>query len=135
MTYFTNSKYDLYIKKSNIQQAGLGVFTNEYIPANSYIDSYYGEYIEAKYYGGEYFIRINDDLGINAINFPRCYMAMINDACYIPTSKRKLKKWIFHNFINNCKFVINNNKIDVYSTCDININDELFISYGQDYWM
>ena len=110
--YYHKSKFDLFIQKSKIINSGLGIFTNDFIKANTFIDYYFGEYTE-HLIGGEYFFRIteknNDDninCGINAINLPRCYMAMLNDASYIPTSKRKLKKFIEHNYKNNCKYIV-----------------------------
>ena len=140
--YYHKSKFDLFIQKSKIINSGLGIFTNDFIKANTFIDYYFGEYTE-HLIGGEYFFRIteknNDDninCGINAINLPRCYMAMLNDASYIPTSKRKLKKFIEHNYKNNCTFIVDkiNKKIEIYSLVDIQIAEELFIFYGPEYW-
>ena len=140
--YYHKSKFDLFIQKSKIINSGLGIFTNDFIKANTFIDYYFGEYTE-HLIGGEYFFRIteknNDDninCGINAINLPRCYMAMLNDASYIPTSKRKLKKFIEHNYKNNCTFIVDkiNKKIEIYSLVDIQIGEELFIFYGPEYW-
>ena len=132
---YHRSTYDLFIDKSSIVNSGLGVFTKNFIPKNSLIDEYYGEYIE-NFPGGEYFFKIDENCGINAINTPRCYMAMLNDASYRPTSKRGLRKFVDHNFINNCYFVtdIENKKVRVYSLIDIQYNTELFISYGSEYW-
>jgi hypothetical protein len=151
--YYHKSKFDLFIQKSKIINSGLGIFTNDFIKANTFIDYYFGEYTE-HLIGGEYFFRIteknnddknnddknnddknnddknNDDninCGINAINLPRCYMAMLNDASYRPTSKRKLKKFIEHNYKIN-------KKIEIHSLVDIQIGEELFIFYGLEYW-
>ncbi len=132
---YHKSQFSLYISNSNINNSGYGVFTNSFIPKDSLIDEYRGIYTESLY-GGEYFFRIDDDGGINAIDSPRCYMAMLNDASYIPTSKRALKKFVKHDFFNNCYFKtdIENRKVYVYSLVDITPNSELFISYGIDYW-
>jgi hypothetical protein len=63
-------------------------------------------------------------------------MAILNDASYIPTSKRSLRKFVKHDYKNNCYFKsdIINRKVYVYSLTDIEPNSELFISYGIDYW-
>ncbi len=129
------SQFSLYISNSNIVNSGYGVFTDSFIPKDSLIDEYLGTYTESLY-GGEYFFRIDENGGINAIDSPRCYMAMLNDASYIPTSKRALKKFVTHNFTNNCYFKtdIENRKVYVYSLVDIDSKSELFISYGMDYW-
>jgi SET domain-containing protein len=132
---YHKSHFDLYINISNIQNSGYGVFTKTFIPKDTIIDEYFGEYTESLP-GGEYFFRINNDGGINAIDLPRCYMAMLNDASYKPISKRALRKFVDHNYKNNCYFKVDeiNKKVYVYSLCDILENSELFVSYGCDYW-
>lgn len=129
------SQYDLYINKSNIQNSGYGVFTKSFIPKDTLIDEYYGEYTESLP-GGEYFFRINSDGGINAIDEPRCYMAMLNDASFVPKSKRQLRKFVHHEYKNNCFFKVDeiNKKVFVFSKIDISPETELFISYGDEYW-
>ncbi len=132
---YTHSQFNLFIRKSNILGSGFGVFTHDFIPKGSLIDKYMGKYVEGLY-GGDYFFRIDDSIGINALEPPRCYMAFLNDASYRPTSKRGLRRFVEHSFINNCKFEvdINNKKVSVYSIIDIEPESELFISYGNDYW-
>jgi hypothetical protein len=130
---YHKSNYNLYIDKSHIENSGFGVFTNDFIPKDTLIDEYFGEYTESLP-GGEYFFRIDEICGINAIDTPRCYMAMLNDASFIPISNRALKKFIYHSFHNNCYFKIIDKKVYVYSSIDIDYNSELFISYGKDYW-
>ena len=135
--YYHKSEYDLFLKESGILYAGLGVFTNSFIEKESFIDFYYGDIIDYPTYG-EYCVGLLDDkLSINAINYPRCYMAMLNDASYKPTSKRAIrrKKFIDHDFFNNCYFKKEENKVKVYSLYDIEPGSELFISYGENYWL
>ena len=131
--YYHKSNFKLYIDNSNITKSGLGVYTREFIPKDSLIDEYYGEKIDYLY-GGEYYFKIDKYYGINAEKFPRCYMAMLNDAEYKPTSKRKLRTFVYHNFVNNCYFKIEDRKIKIFSKDDIYSNTELFISYGYEYW-
>ena len=135
LNLYHKSSFDLYVDKSSIPNSGFGIFTRSNIPKDTYIDDYYGEIVESCY-GGEYYFSITEKLGINAITTPRCYMAMLNDASYRPTSKRKLSKFIEHNYKNNCYFVtdIENKRVKVYSSVDIIPNTELFISYGENYW-
>ena len=120
--YYHNSKFDLMIKQSQIKEAGLGVFTNMFIPANTFIDFYRG----IKCYGlkgGNYFFSLNNMVGIDAQSYPRCYMAMIND---VYKSNHSI----------NCEFIIDeeNKTIEIYSSKDIEPESELFISYGDSYW-
>jgi hypothetical protein len=118
--YYHNSKYNLKIHNSNIKLAGKGVFTEEPIPINSFIDFYTGD----SYYNvkcGMYFVEISDIYGINAIAFPRCYMAMINDAYN-------------SQYTNNCEIRIENDNIEIWSLRNIEKGEELFFSYGNEYW-
>ena len=121
--YYHNSKFDLQINKSQIKEAGLGVFTNDFIPNNTFIDFYKGN----KCYGlkgGSYFFCINNIIGIDAQAYPRCYMAMLNDVYNT-------------NNIVNCEFIIDEDKktIEIWSCLDIEPKSELFISYGDSYWI
>lgn len=120
--YYHNSKFDLEIKKSNILAAGFGVFTNEFIPANTFIDFYKGNTCSGLK-GGLYFFSLNNVLGIDAQSYPRCYMAMINDSYN-------------SDFTINCEFIINekDKKVEIWSCKNIEENSELFISYGDSYW-
>jgi SET domain-containing protein len=126
-SYYNNSQYKLKIDISTIKNAGNGVFALEPIAKNKFIGYYEGDVI-FHIQCGSYYISINDDCGINAVCYPRCYMAMIND-----TYRTDYKY--------NCEFVINENnsdynkKVEIWSISDININDELFIDYGNNYWI
>lgn len=126
-SYYNNSQYKLKIDVSTIKNAGDGVFALEPIEKNKLIGYYEGD-VMFHIHCGSYYISINDDCGINAISYPRCYMAMIND-----TYKTDYKY--------NCEFIINesssdyNKKVEIWSISDININEELFISYGSHYWI
>lgn len=123
--YYHSSIFNLVIDKSNIISAGKGVFTEESISDNTFIDFYTGD-ICYNIRCGEYFVEIDDNCGINAISFPRCYMAMINDAYN-------------SQFINNCEIRINYNKtlnncVEIWSIKNIEKGEELFLNYGEEYW-
>ena len=118
-TYFHNSAFCLEIKQSQINGAGMGVYTLDFIPNHSFIDYYIGDF--CKYPLSKYFIEIDHNFGIDAGQFPRCYMAMINDS-YQTT------------YTNACEFLIENKTVSVYSIRDIQPGEELFISYGDQYW-
>ena len=126
-SYYNNSEYKLKIDTSTITNAGDGVFALEPIAKNKFIGYYEGD-VMFHIKCGSYYISINDECGINAICYPRCYMAMIND-----TYKTDYKY--------NCEFIINesnddyNKKVEIWSNSDINTNEELFISYGNHYWI
>lgn len=146
---FHNSSFDLFIKESNLINAGYGVFTHDFIPKGSFIDYYVGDIYESSFGGGgTYYFHINDQYGIDAFNQPRCYMAMINDANFNLTVKNRNKNKkqrknknknnipIINSYSNNCEFRVNEDELEVmvYSKENIEIETELFISYGSDYW-
>ena len=119
--YYHNSRFRLKIDKSSIKLAGKGVITEEPIPNETFIDLYEGD-ICYSIKCGVYFVEIDETCGINAMSFPRCFAAMINDSYN-------------SEFNNNCEMRINdNNRIEIWSIKDIGINEELFMSYGDEYW-
>jgi hypothetical protein len=144
--YFHNSIYNLYLETSQIPNSGSGVFTKDFIPNNTFIDEYVGD-IYTYNPGGFYVVEINTNYFIDAKNYPRCFMSMINDCEYITKQyKKKKNKKIdvtpkvyydkYNNkLITNCQFVYNDKKCLIYSTTDILSDSELFISYGADYWL
>ena len=121
--YYHTSTYKLQIGSSTILNAGKGVFADEYIERDIFIDYYYGNEIE--YIGtGPYFVGFEDGsriLGIDGIVFPRCYMAMVNDAYRTP-------------FRNNCRIDVVNEQIEIWSIADIFSGQELLMNYGSNYW-
>jgi hypothetical protein len=144
--YSHNSVFALYLEKSQIPNGGLGVFTKDAIPPNTFIDEYTGEKLRIG--GGAYVLEISDTCRVDARDYPRCYMAMLNDCSFIAKQTLRKKKRTVnvtpvayydaaHNPLEiNCKFVldVDNNRAYVYSVQEIKPNSELFVSYGEDYW-
>jgi len=121
--YFHHSSFNLYINKSNIEDAGSGVFTHDEIPTDTIIDEYVGELYEINICPSRYFIEIEKGVGIDAFDFPRCYMAMVNDT------------YGTHEKI-NCEFVIDvkERRVFIKSIAAISPGEELYVSYGNQYW-
>lgn len=146
-SYVHNSQFNLFIAPSQIPNAGLGVFTKDFIPANSLIDEYFGD-IYSFNPGGGYVLELEPGHYIDARNYPRCYMGMINDCEFIPKKFiRKKKRKINvtppayydknnNKLITNCEFInkLSIKKSYVVSLIDIQPGSELFISYGSSYW-
>lgn len=146
-SYYHNSTYNLYLATSQIPDSGLGVFTKDFIPAGSFIDEYYGD-VYSFNPGGFYVLELKPNYYIDARNYPRCYMGMINDCEFIAKKIIKKKKRKIdvtpeaYYDKNNNKLIINcefkkdteNNKSLIFSIIDIAPESELFISYGPDYW-
>ncbi len=121
--YYHTSPFDIYIETSQIPNAGYGVYTKEFIPEGSVVDEYYGELYEIQHSPSRYYLEIDKGVGIDAFNYPRCYMAMINDTYGTG-----------HTI--NCEFVCDKEARRAYIRClkDIQPNTELFVSYGNAYW-
>lgn len=119
--YYHTSPFELFIQQSQVPKAGMGVFTRQIIPKDTIIDEYYGELYAISHSPSRYFFEIEEGLGIDAFNFPRCYMAMIND---IYDSQHK----------HNCEFIVDSKRVFVKSTSLIQPEQELFVSYGDQYW-
>lgn len=125
--YYNNTKFILDIKPSNIKNGGNGLFSLQNIPNETMIGYYIGDILSGNNKVTDYSFEISKKYFIDAKEFPRCFIAMINDA---KNSQ----------FVNNCEFRIiekkikKNNKICLYSIKDIKRYDELFASYGDEYW-
>jgi hypothetical protein len=117
-SYYHTSPYTLDIRASTIKNAGLGVFVGKDIPAGVYIDVYTGDLLSIA--TSRYYFQIDDGIGIDAGSYPRCYMAMLNDG---------FEK-------NNCMFRVDDEtrQVSVWSIRDIKAGEELFVSYGEDFW-
>ena len=93
-------------------------------------------------------LEIDTNCYVDARDFPRCYMAMLNDCSHIAKQYVKKKKrkiditppayYDTNNnvLVVNCEFVIDSvaKRAFVYSVSEISSGSELFISYGPDYW-
>ena len=117
-SFYHTSPYTLDIRKSMIANAGLGVFTGKDIPADVCIDVYTGDLLSIA--TSLYYFQINEGVGIDAGSYPRCYMAMLNDG--------------FGK--NNCEFRVDDEMrhVSVWSIRDVEAGEELFVSYGEDFW-
>jgi SET domain-containing protein len=125
--YYNNTEFILDIQLSNIKNAGNGLFSFQYIPKDTMIGYYKGDVLSGNNKVTDYSFEISPKYFIDAKEFPRCFIAMINDA---KNSQ----------FENNCEFRIIEKKIKknsiicLYSIKDIKKGDELFASYGDEYW-
>lgn len=121
--YYNNTSFKLELRCSNIVNAGTGVFAMEEIKSGTIIGKYQGE-IKAtsiKTNNLDYSIVLNGKYYIDAQKFPRCYIAMVNDA-------------YSSNYNNNCIFKKNGKSVYLIAVQDINKGDELFVSYGHKFW-
>ena len=123
--YYNNTKFALELKDSQIENAGIGLFTKEKIKKNRLIGYYGGELLKVKNenYDPDYSIEINNRYVIDGSKYPRPFTSMMNDA-------HKSK------FSNNCEFIVDlaKKRVEMRATRIINEGEELFIDYGEEYW-
>jgi hypothetical protein len=131
--FYNDGSFNLYITHSQLPDAGLGVYTEDFIPEDTIIGEYKGEIVKSyNLETNDYFYELVEadeangvmGVGIDSSKLPRCYMAMLNDAQFSKT------------YSNNCVFEgeIEEGKVYAVSTRDIHPEEELFVSYGEGYW-
>jgi SET domain-containing protein len=120
----------LRIKKSSIKNAGKGVFTKRNFKKEEVICEVIGEVVKVK----NYIQRIEKCLTVEG------YAIEITSKRYLDTyHTEQCAKYINDayksNFKNNCEFIIDENeKIYVVALSNIMNGEELFITYGKEYW-
>jgi len=115
------------IRESTIAGAGSGVFAKIKIPKNTLIGIYIGLYTKSRGRDllSKYVWKVGKSDYIDAKKITSCMMRYVND--------NHDKKAI------NCEAVYHED-VDIsiclhYISCkDININDEIFVAYGEDFW-
>ena len=120
--YNYNTEFNLEVKRSSIKNAGLGVFTNQFIPRNTFLGEYIGVLKTSNQFScGLYALELKSGNLIDAFEYPRSVFAMINDSR-------------FSDYTYNCKFIITESKAEIWTINNIYKDEELFINYGDDYW-
>ena len=126
MKYWQHEKKlrNLRIKKSNIPNAGKGLFTTKYIPKGAVIAGYTGERV------------INKDP-----NYGNPYALQIKKYTFIDASKSNTAEG---RFANDCRGACKNNALLQYDKANkkaflaakhnIKAGSEITTSYGKDYW-
>jgi len=126
------------VKKSNIPNAGKGLFTTVDLPKNSRVLIYQGEMmlqndghadkIDKKTKTPDdhsycWFLNGKEEICINSIHTPQFKARYVNDA-YKTKFKNNLRP----------SFDYKNKRVSYISIKNIKAGDELFISYGEPYW-
>ncbi len=122
----------LIVKKSQLPQAGKGLFTTKSIKKNTKIIEYKGEIIDWKEYCKRvkedkdgYLFHITNKKCIDAYNTPQHKARYANDA-------RGLIK--IKGLKNNAIYEVIDGKCYIVSTRNINIGEEIFVDYTKEYW-
>ena len=121
---------NLLVKKSTIPGAGKGLFTTKSIPKGARIAEYKGKvstWKDADHSKGlnAYIYYVNRNNVIDASKHKEILARYVNDA---KGCENGLK------LINNCIYVIENNRVFLESKKDIPANSELMAAYGKEYW-
>lgn len=122
----------LIVKKSQLPNAGKGLYTNQPIAKGEKIIEYKGEIIDWKEYEKRvaedkdgYLFFINKKRCIDAYSTPRYKARYANDAAGLSRVKG-LK--------NNACYEIFGDQCFIVSTRNIEAGEEIFVSYSKDYW-
>lgn len=122
----------LIVKKSQLPNAGKGLFTTSKILKGSKVIEYKGEIIDWKEYEKRvandedgYLFFINKKNCIDAFHTPQYKARYANDAEGLSVVKG-LK--------NNCKYEVFNNKCFIVAEKNINAGEEIFVTYTKEYW-
>ncbi|WP_339614160.1 SET domain-containing protein-lysine N-methyltransferase [uncultured Winogradskyella sp.] len=121
----------LYIKSSQIKNAGKGLYTAIDIYKDEIISLFKGEVIaneeaakRAQLYEDKYFINLLDDSILDSMHTD-CYAKYANDAAGLSNS----------NFKNNAKITLDDdNNVCIKASKKIKQGEEVFCSYGKRYW-
>lgn len=141
--YFNNTQYNLVIKNSQIENAGLGLFLDikaKPILKNALLGYYFGYWncedknqSNCSYY-------INNRISIDVKMDNRPYTSIMNDAYRTEFTNNIISKCTLDEKIlqqirkKNCNKYDPNKIIELYATHDIMPGDELFFEYGENYW-
>lgn len=122
----------LIVKKSQLPNAGKGLFTTTPIKKGEKVIEYLGEIIDWKEYEKRvtedkdgYLFFINKKTCIDAWDTPQHKARYANDAAGLSRTKG-LK--------NNCVYEVEKNRCFIVATRDIAKGEEIFVSYTKEYW-
>ena len=123
-------KKQLYIKKSKIPNAGMGLFTKKPIAKGTRIIEYTGKRAKWKDVKDEdgkngYIFYINRNHVIDALPTKKAYARYANDARGLVRIK---------GLLNNSDYIVDGLKAYIESKKDIPAGGEILVDYGKDYW-
>ncbi len=120
----------LYVKKSTIPNAGMGLFTRKFIPKGTRIVEYKGRrstWKEVKDEDGRngYIFYINRNIVIDGKPWKSALARYANDARGLVRVK---------GVTNNSDYIVDGTRAYIESKKDIPAGAEVFVDYGKDYW-
>lgn len=120
----------LFIKRSQIRQAGLGLFTKININKGACIIEYKGSLENWKDVKDEdgynvYLLRVDVRHAINALPYKKALGRFANDA-------KGINRVV--GLSNNAEYLIEGKRCFIYATKGIKKGEEILVSYGRSYW-
>ena len=133
------------IKESTIPGAGSGAFAKQFIPANTDLGRYYGRTSSSTPKDGSYAWRIDgkyidanfgcDEMGLSVkqrtTRVPWC---VDNPLKYVNAPKNENEKHLVNTIMETKEDEHGNVLPHYYTTRDIDVGEELFVDYGDEYW-
>lgn len=125
---------NLEIKKSQIPNAGMGLYTHQLIKRGEVVVEYKGEVItwaqcqkrnDALEGVGAYYFYISDRKCVDALHTPEALARYANDAAGIVR---------IEGYRNNARFEVIKGKPYIVASRNIKPGEEVFVSYGKVYW-
>jgi uncharacterized protein len=125
-------KMALIVKKSQLPDAGRGLFTTKAIAKGEKVIEYRGEIIEWKQYSERvkankdgYLFFVSRKKCIDAWSTPQYKARYANDAAGFTRVK---------GLTNNCVYEVEDNRCYIVSIKPIKAGEEIFVSYTKEYW-
>jgi SET domain-containing protein len=121
---------ELFIKKSTLPGAGMGLFAKTFIPRGTRIVEYKGRImnwkdLEEKEWSNGYLFYVTRNHVINARPYKKSLARYANDA------KGLVKK---KGIRNNAVYSTTGRRVFIETTTDIQPGTEILVDYGTDYW-
>jgi SET domain-containing protein len=120
----------IFVKRSSIPGAGLGLFTKQEIKKGACIVEYKGrleKWSNVKHEDGHngYLLRVDTRWAINALPYKKALGRFANDAKGISR----------HNELtNNSEYLLEGRRCYIFAKRDITAGEEILVSYGRAYW-
>ncbi|MCW3117800.1 MAG: hypothetical protein JWM28_1882 [Chitinophagaceae bacterium] len=124
------SEKELFIKKSTLPGAGMGLFTKTFIPKGTRIVEYKGRIsnwheLEEKEWNNGYIFYVTRRHVINARPYKKSFARYANDA-------KGLRKMT--GVRNNALYTTSGRRVFIHAKTDVKAGSEILVDYGREYW-
>lgn len=120
------------VRTSKIPGAGKGLFADGFLKKGSVLGRYEGTLHRGDFSDNPYSFETDD--GIIILPSEECIFRYINDLVHLEASKRA-GELRYHQGRYNVDWEEKFGHVFIITKCDIHPGDELYIDYGEDYWL